>query len=104
MTYVSGEGLEGVHHVEAVEVNNAGGHGLVAEAHLVAHLQDEASTLPPVLHLLLHTHALHNARGVAQLSLLIVPSRPLWWGGGGEVIWYSSARHVNECYPLWECV
>lgn len=74
---MSGEGLEGVHHVEAVEIDNAGGHRLIAEAHLVAHLQDEARTLPPVLHLLLHTHALQDTRGVAQLSLLIVPARPL---------------------------
>lgn len=74
---MSGEGLEGVHHVEAVEIDDAGGHCLVAEAHLVAHLKDEPRTLPPVLHLLFHTHALQDARGVAQLSLLIVPARPL---------------------------
>lgn len=71
---MSWEGLEGMDHVESVEVNDPCGHGLVPQAHLVADLQDEACTLPTVLHLLLHTHALHDAGRVPQLSLLVVPS------------------------------
>lgn len=80
--HMSGEGLEGVHHVEAVEVDDAGGHGLVAQAHLVADLQDEARPLPPVLNLLLHTHALRDAGRVPQLTFLVVPPGPLGHGGG----------------------
>lgn len=74
---MSREGLEGVHHVKAVEVDNTGGHGLIAQAHLVANLQDEACPLPPVLNLLLNTHALGDAGRVPQLPLLIVPPGPL---------------------------
>lgn len=75
--YMSGEGLEGVDHVEAVEVDNSRGHGLVAKPHLVPNLQDKTCSFPTILCLLIHGEARLNAGRVPQLPLLIVPAGPL---------------------------
>lgn len=74
---MSGKGLEGVDHVEAVKVDNARGHGLITKPHLIPNLQDETRSFPTVLCLLIHGEARLNAGRMPQLPLFIVPAGPL---------------------------
>jgi hypothetical protein len=74
-THVARKGVERVKHVEAMKENDACGHRVVPQAHLIPDVHYEAGAFASIAGLLLAIYAVAQRGRAPQLALVKIPAR-----------------------------